>query len=65
MPTPGIYAINSTGQMVSLALEDGSGDKRLLAECIDEQLEKEELDDLINELIAASVERARREEVEA
>lgn len=65
MPTPGIYATNSTGETVPLALEDGTGDKKLLAEAIDERLEKEELDYLINELIASAVERARREEAEA
>lgn len=62
----GIYLIgDSPLKMHPLALDDGTGDKKLLAEAIDERLEKEELDDLINDLIAASVERARREEVEA
>jgi len=38
-----------------LALEDGSGDNNLLAEAIAEQLTADEIDDLINELIAHRV----------
>lgn len=42
-----------------LALEDGSGDKALLAEAIDETCDDETLDGLIQDLIEISNERAR------
>ena len=38
-----------------VAVEDGSGDKGLLAECIAEELTDEEIDGLINELISYRV----------
>lgn len=36
MPVPGIYCVNSTGEMVPLKLEDGSGDEQLLEEMLEE-----------------------------
>lgn len=33
---PGIYLVNSTGEMFALATEDGSGDRQLLIESIQE-----------------------------
>lgn len=39
MPTPGIYAVNSTGETVPLATEDGGGDRELLGEMLEELTE--------------------------
>lgn len=36
MPTPGVYLVNSTGEMTALATEDGEGDTGLLHEALDE-----------------------------
>lgn len=36
MPIPGIYAINSTGETVPLATEDGGGDRNLFREMVEE-----------------------------
>lgn len=36
MPSPGLYLVNSTGEAVALHTEDGSGDKDLLAEYLEE-----------------------------
>lgn len=51
----GLYLIaDSPTTARPLAVEDGSGDKNLLAEAAAENLALEELDDLINELIRES-----------
>lgn len=36
MPTPGMYLVNSTGEMVPLHTEDGDGDRGLLEEYMEE-----------------------------
>lgn len=52
----GIYLMADTPLTAHpLALEDGSGDKQLLAEAIGENLTDEEIDDLISELISYRV----------
>jgi hypothetical protein len=33
---PGIYLVNSTGEMAALAVEDGSGDRALLQDALDQ-----------------------------
>jgi len=51
----GVYLMADTPLTAHpLALADGSGDKNLLAETLAEQLSRDELDDLIQRLIAAS-----------
>lgn len=53
----GLYLMADTPlTALPLAVEDGSGDKNLLAECLAEQLTGEEIDDLINDLIGHRVE---------
>lgn len=52
----GIYMMADTPLSAHpLALEDGSGDKTLLAESLVETLTEDEVDDLINELIRRRV----------
>lgn len=34
--SPGIYLVNATGEMVALAVEDGTGDRQLLVESLKE-----------------------------
>lgn len=36
MPDPGIYAVNSTGELAPLATESGDGDRVLLHEMLDD-----------------------------
>jgi ribosomal protein S27E len=52
----GIYIMADTPLAAHpLALEDGGGDKKLLAESLAETLSEDEVDDLINELIRRRV----------
>jgi len=52
----GIYLMADTPLTAHpLALEDGSGDKQLLADALADELTDEEVDDLINELISRRV----------
>lgn len=55
--TRGLYLIADTPLTAHpLALEDGSGDKQLLAETIADELTDDEIDDVINELVRYRVE---------
>jgi len=48
----GVYLMGDTPMTAHpLVLEDGSGDKQLLADTLSEQLSDQEVDDLISELI--------------
>jgi len=52
----GVYLMADTPLTAHpLALEDGSGDKQLLADVIEESLTDEEIDDLISELVSYRV----------